>query len=78
MDRTVGYVLSLVLPSKTAGPGGSDVSSLLAGVQGAEPPGLALQAHRHAHAAADAQGGQAFFRVAFLHFVQQGHEHAGA
>src|SRR5262249_47795061 len=39
---------------------------------------LALDAQGDAHAAADAQRREAFFGVAFLHFVQQGHEHARA
>src|SRR3546814_2609744 len=39
---------------------------------------VALDAHGDAHAAADAQGGEAFLGVAALHFIQQGHQHAGA
>src|SRR5258708_5845143 len=40
--------------------------------------GSALHAHRNAHAAADAQGGEAFLSVAPLHFVQQRDQHARA
>src|SRR5215475_6134458 len=34
--------------------------------------------HRDAHAAADAERGEALLGVALLHFVQQRHQHAGA
>ena len=39
---------------------------------------LSFKAHGDAHAAADAQGGEALFGIAPAHLVQQGHEHAGA
>src|SRR5580700_10470932 len=39
---------------------------------------LAFHAHRNAHAAADAQGGEAFLGVALAHLVEQRHQHAGA
>src|ERR1700693_3721109 len=39
---------------------------------------LSLYAHRDAHAAADAQRGEALLEVALLHLVQQRHQHAGA
>jgi hypothetical protein len=38
----------------------------------------ALKGQRHAHAATDAQSGQAFFGIAALHFVQQGHQNTAA
>src|SRR4051794_16939317 len=41
-----------------------------------ELPVSALEAHRDAHAAADAQRGQALLRIALLHFVQEGDQHA--
>ena len=39
---------------------------------------LTLHAHGNAHAAADAQRGEAFLGIALLHFVEQRHEHARA
>src|SRR5471032_2318060 len=36
---------------------------------------IACKAHRNAHAAADAQRGEALLGVALLHLVQQGHQH---
>src|SRR5215472_4712859 len=42
------------------------------------PASLPFDAHRDAHAAADAQRGEAFLRVALLHFEEQRHQHAGA
>src|ERR1700726_1602938 len=39
---------------------------------------LSFQAHRDAHAAADAQRGEALLGVALLHLVKQRHQHAGA
>src|SRR5437879_5988301 len=36
----------------------------------------ALDAHGDAHAAADAERGQALLRAALLHLVEQGHQHA--
>src|SRR4051794_9159594 len=39
---------------------------------------IACDAHRDAHAAADAQRGEALLGVALLHLVQQGHQHARA
>src|SRR5262249_48355478 len=39
---------------------------------------LPLHAHCNAHAAADAQRGEAFFCMPFLHLVEQRHQHAGA
>src|SRR6516225_9375408 len=39
---------------------------------------VACEAHGNAHAAADAERGKALLGIAFLHFVQQGHEHARA
>src|SRR3984885_3057531 len=39
---------------------------------------LPLDAHGDAHAAADAERGEALFRVALLHLVQQRDEHACA
>src|SRR5258707_2921108 len=41
-------------------------------------PLLAFDGHGHAHAAADAQRGEALLRVALLHFVQQRDEDAAA
>src|ERR1700688_659824 len=40
--------------------------------------GLALHAHGDAHAAADAERGEALFGVALLHFVQERDQHARA
>src|SRR5580700_3131354 len=39
---------------------------------------LAFHAHRNAHAAADAQGGEAFLGVALPHLIKQRHQHPGA
>ena len=39
---------------------------------------VACDAHRDAHAAADAQGGETLLGIALLHFVQQRHQHARA
>src|SRR5262249_56679694 len=37
-----------------------------------------FDAHRNAHAAADAKGGQALFRIALLHLVEQRDQHTPA
>src|SRR6202035_5017784 len=39
---------------------------------------LSLNTHRNAHAAADAQRGEALLGIALLHLVKQRHQHAGA
>src|SRR5436305_8671905 len=39
---------------------------------------IAREAHRDAHAAADAQRGEALLGIALLHLVQQGYQHARA
>src|SRR4029079_7169807 len=39
---------------------------------------IPLDAHGDAHAAADAQRGEALFGIALLHLVQQRHQHASA
>src|SRR5262245_34571086 len=44
----------------------------------ARPVLVPCQAHGDAHAAADAQRGEALLRITLLHFMQQRHEDAGA
>src|SRR3954471_15040360 len=39
---------------------------------------IACEAHRDAHAAADAQRGEALLGIALLHLMQQRHQHARA
>src|SRR3984957_5993457 len=39
---------------------------------------LSFHAHRDAHAAADAQRGEALLGIALAHLVEQRHQHAGA
>src|SRR6476619_5944282 len=39
---------------------------------------IPLDAHGDAHAAADAERGEALFGIALLHLVQQRHQHASA
>src|SRR5580658_1252849 len=44
----------------------------------ARKPKLSFQAHRDAHAAADAQRGEALFGIPLLHLIEQRHQHAGS